>query len=88
LGGDVLQRVRNTNGQLCGALLWELKATKTWNGRWLAKLRDDQRAAHADVALLVSNVLPKGCETFGILDGVWITHRRYACRSPPRSAIP
>ncbi len=77
-GGDILQRVRNASGQLCGTLLWELKATKTWNERWLAKLRDDQRAAQADVALLVSNVLPKGCETFGSLDGVWVTHRRFA----------
>jgi hypothetical protein len=78
LGGDILQRVRNTTGQICGTLLWELKATKTWNERWLAKLRDDQRAAQADVALLVSNILPKGYETFGILDGVWVTRRRYA----------
>lgn len=77
-GGDILQRVRNTTGQFCGALLWELKTTKTWNERWLAKLRDDQHAAQADVALLVSHVLPKGCETFGIFDGVWVTHRRYA----------
>jgi len=78
VGGDIFQRVRNATGQLCGTLLWELKATKTWNERWLAKLRDDQRAAHADVALLVSNVLPRGCETFGCIDGVWVTHRRYA----------
>lgn len=77
-GGDILQRVRNPTGQLCGSLLWELKSAKTWNERWLAKLRDDQRAAQADVALLVSNVLPKNVETFGCVDGVWITHRRYA----------
>ncbi|MGX9393319.1 DUF2130 domain-containing protein [Nitrobacteraceae bacterium UC4446_H13] len=78
VGGDILQRIRNATGQLCGALLWELKATKTWNERWLAKLRDDQRAAQAEVALLVSNVLPKGIATFGIIDGVWVTHQRYA----------
>ena len=77
-GGDILQRVRNTTGQVCGTLLWELKATKAWNERWLAKLRDNQRAAHADVALLVSHALPKGCETFGTIDGVWVTHQRYA----------
>jgi hypothetical protein len=78
VGGDILQRVRNVSNQVCGTLLWELKATKTWNERWLAKLRDDQRAAQADIALLVSNVLPKGIETFGSIDGVWVTHRRYA----------
>jgi hypothetical protein len=88
VGGDILQRVRNATGQLCGALLWELKATKTWNERWLAKLRDDQRAAEAGVALLVSNVLPKGCEAFGCVDdGVWVTPLplRHA-RSPRRYA--
>ncbi|MGB3043773.1 MAG: DUF2130 domain-containing protein [Xanthobacteraceae bacterium] len=78
VGGDILQRVRTSGGQVCGTLLWELKATKTWNERWLAKLRDDQRAAQADIALLVSNVLPKGIETFGSIDSIWVTHRRYA----------
>jgi hypothetical protein len=78
LGGDILQRVRNPGGQICGALLWELKTAKTWNERWLAKLRDDQRAAQADVALLVSTILPKGMETFGLIEGVWVAHRRYA----------
>lgn len=77
-GGDILQRVRNANGQSCGTLLWELKTTKAWNARWLAKLCDDQRAAHADAALLVSNVLPNGIETFGTVGDVWVTHRRYA----------
>lgn len=77
-GGDILQRVRNPTGQHCGTLLWELKTAKAWNERWLAKLRDDQRAAQADVALWVSNVLPKSCETFGCIDGVWVTQRRYA----------
>lgn len=78
LGGDILQRVRSANGQLCGTLLWEIKRTKAWSDRWLAKLRDDQRAAQADVALLVSTTLPKGIETFGPIDTVWVTAPRFA----------
>ena len=27
---------------------------------------------------MVSNVLPKSCETFSIIDGVWVTHQRFA----------
>ena len=77
-GGDIVQRVRNTTGEFCGALLWEIKTAKTWNERWITKLREDRHAAQADVALLVSNVLPKTIETFGAIEGVWVTHRRYA----------
>lgn len=77
-GGDVLQRVFSSMGQACGAILWESKRTKNWSDGWLAKLRGDQRAAHAEIAVLVSRVLPKGIDTFGQIDGVWITDPRFA----------
>lgn len=72
-GGDVLQRVVNGAGQVCGAILWETKRTKTWTDGWLGKLKADQRAAKADLALIVSHALPKDIETFGNVDGVWVT---------------
>lgn len=59
-GGDVLQRVLGVSGQSCGTILWESKRTKNWSDGWLAKLRDDQRSANAELALLISNALPKG----------------------------
>ena len=37
-------------------------------------MREDQRTAKADIAVIVSQVLPKGVETFDIVDGVWVTH--------------
>lgn len=76
-GGDVLQRVIGPAGQACGAILWETKRTKNWSEGWLPKLRGDQRAAKAELALLVSEVLPKNVESFELVDGVWITHPRY-----------
>ena len=79
-GGDVLQHVTSTLGQSCGTILWESKRTKSWSDGWLVKLREDQRAAKAEVAVIVSQTLPKGVETFELIDGVWVTH--------PRSAIP
>ncbi len=79
-GGDVLQRVLSPGGQVGGSILWESKRTRNWSDGWLVKLREDQRAAKAEVAILVSKVLPKGIETFDILDGVWITN--------PRAALP
>jgi hypothetical protein len=77
-GGDVLQRVMSAAGQTCGTILWEAKQTKKWSNAWLAKLRDDQRAARADVALIVTNALPEDVETFNVRDGVWVTERRCA----------
>ncbi len=77
-GGDVLQRVIGPQGQHCGTILWESKRTKNWSDTWLPKLRDDQRAAKAEIALIVSHVLPKGVETFDLVDGVWVTESRCA----------
>ena len=71
-GGDILQHVLNSAGQTCGTLLWESKRTKNWSDGWLAKLRQDQRAAKAEFALLVSRVLPKGVDLFGNVDGIWV----------------
>ena len=79
-GGDALQRVFSQTGQECGAILWESKRTKNWSDGWLIKLREDQRSAKAEVAVLVSQALPKGIETFDVQDGVWIT--------TPRAALP
>ncbi|MBS0535240.1 MAG: DUF2130 domain-containing protein [Proteobacteria bacterium] len=77
-GGDVLHRVMNSINQPCGTILWESKRTKNWTDGWLAKLRDDQRKAKADVALIVSNALPKGVHSFDHVDGIWVTETRCA----------
>ena len=77
-GGDVLQSVIGPLGQHCGSILWESKRTKNWSDGWLPKLRNDQRAAKADIALIVSDALPKGVETFDLIEGVWVTATRLA----------
>jgi hypothetical protein len=79
-GGDALQRVNSPGGVPCGIILWEFKRTKNWSDGWLAKLRDDQRTAKAEVCVLVSQALPKGVEGFDLVDGVWVTS--------PRAALP
>lgn len=77
-GGDLLQRVTGPTGQPCGSILWEIKRTKNWSDGWLGKLRDDKRSANANIALLVSHVVPKGVESFDLIDGVWVTETRCA----------
>jgi hypothetical protein len=71
-GGDVLQRVIGPLNQICGTILWECKRTKNWSDGWLPKLREDQRAAKAEVAVIISQALPKEVEAFGFIEGVWI----------------
>lgn len=75
-GGDVVHAVARGEGLVCGTILWESKRTKNWSDGWLTKLRDDQRAAKADLAVIVTQTLPKGIETFGHVDGVWVTGTR------------
>jgi hypothetical protein len=77
-GGDLIQHVVRPTGQICGSILWEAKRTKNWSDGWLGKLREDQRVAKADVALIVSQALPKGLQTFDLIDGVWVTEPRCA----------
>jgi hypothetical protein len=71
-GGDTLLRVIAAGGAVAGSILFESKRTKSWEPKWLEKLRADQRAAQADVAILVSQTLPKGLEGFALIDGVWV----------------
>ena len=75
-GGDVLQRVTDGFGNHCGTILWESKRTKNWSDGWLTKLREDQRVAKAEVAIIVSQVLPKNVEAFDLIDSVWVIHPR------------
>jgi hypothetical protein len=77
-GGDILHRVIGPVGQQCGTILWESKRTKNWSDGWLPKLREDQRAAKAEIAVIVSQVLPKDVETFGLVDQVWVAHPKLA----------
>ncbi|WGD51422.1 DUF2130 domain-containing protein [Bradyrhizobium sp. CB1650] len=72
LGADVMQQVNGTIGQPAGIILWESKRTKAWSDGWLGKLRDDQRRCGADVALIISQALPKHVEHFDLIDGVWV----------------
>jgi hypothetical protein len=79
-GGDLLHHVFNPLGRQCGTILWESKRTKNWSDGWLTKLRDDQRTAKAELALMVSTAIPKGITSFDLVDGIWVTE--------PKCAIP
>lgn len=73
-GADILQKVFNQSGQYCGTIVWETKRTKAWNDGWIEKLKDDQREVKAEIAVIVTESLPKGINSFTQLGGVWITN--------------
>jgi hypothetical protein len=72
-GADLHQVVIDPRGRTCGSILWECKNTRHWSDAWVPKLKQDQRARHADLAVLVTAVLPKGCTRFTLIDGVLVT---------------
>jgi hypothetical protein len=72
-GADVIQRVRLSTGVECGVILWESKRTRSWVDGWLPKLRDDQREMRAEIAALVTQMLPKGASPVSSIDGVWVS---------------
>ena len=72
-GADIDHVVLDARGTRAGAILWECKNTRNWSDTWIGKLKMDQRAIHADVAVLVTACLPRGVSRFAYLDGVLVT---------------
>lgn len=84
-GGDVIHTVIGSNGVLCGKILWENKRTKNWSNDWLAKNREDQRAVGAHIGAIITATMPKGVDTFDLLEGVWVGAMR--CTLPLVKAL-
>lgn len=71
-GADAIHTVRNALGQVCGKIIYESKNTKAFGGDWIDKLKHDMRSSQADIAVIVTETMPKDMERFGMKDGVWI----------------
>jgi hypothetical protein len=71
-GADCIQTVRNAQGLECGRIIFESKRTKEFGGDWIEKLKADMRSQGADVAVLVTQVMPRDMDRFGEKNGVWI----------------
>lgn len=84
-GADVIQEVKTPSGRPCGLIVWESKRTKNWSDGWVAKLKDDQIAQKADLAVIVSEVLPKGMSRLGNMNGVWVCD--FPCTAGLASAL-
>lgn len=71
-GADIIQSVVNSSQQPCGKIVYESKRTKAFAGDWIEKLKQDQITCKADLAVLVTETMPKEMEGFGLKDGVWV----------------
>lgn len=71
-GADCIQTVRNSFGQECGSIIYESKRTVAFANDWIDKLKKDMRSQGAEIAVLVTQNMPKDMSCFGPKDGVWI----------------
>ncbi|PIY65199.1 DUF2130 domain-containing protein [Candidatus Shapirobacteria bacterium CG_4_10_14_0_8_um_filter_39_15] len=72
-GADIRQVVKSPKGIFCGTILWEVKRTKTWQDKWLTKLKDDLRAEKANIPVIVTIAFPKEMKSaMELIDGVWV----------------
>ena len=53
-------------------MIYESKRTKAFSEGWIDKLKEDQRGQQADIAVLITEVLPRDMDRFGRKNGVWI----------------
>jgi len=71
-GADCIQIIHNRLGVEAGKIIYESKRTKDFSNDWIEKLKMDMRNLGADIAVIVTQALPKDLERFGEKDGVYI----------------
>jgi hypothetical protein len=76
-GADLVQKVNAKMGSSMGTIIWESKNTKAFSEGWISKLKSDQGLVKADIAILVTQVLPKEMNGFGLKNGIWVVSYQY-----------
>lgn len=71
-GADCIQVICNPFGNECGKIIYESKRTSTFSHEWIDKLKADMRSKGADIAVIVTQSLPKDMERFGEKEGVYV----------------
>lgn len=71
-GADLIHTIFNDARQECGSIVYESKRTKSFSKDWIDKIKQDQLLCKANVAVIVTQTMPRNMDKFGQLDGVWI----------------
>ncbi|GAA4410193.1 hypothetical protein GCM10023187_34510 [Nibrella viscosa] len=71
-GADVIHTVRSEYGRVCGRIIYETKRTRTFSTGWIEKLKADLQLHRGDVAVLVTETMPRDMPQAGLYNGVWV----------------
>jgi len=71
-GADIVHTVVDADDTECGKIVYESKRTKNFNKKWVEKLKKDQLAEKADIAVLVTKMLPEEIPNIGLVDEIWV----------------
>lgn len=71
-GADIIHVVKDNLQQECGKIIYESKRTKSFSEQWISKIKEDQKNETADLAVIVTESMPRDMERFGLIQGVWI----------------
>lgn len=72
-GADVLHRVMDGADE-CGLIVYDSKNRNAWRNDYVSKLREDQIAAKADIAILTSRAFPSGARQLHVQDGIIVAN--------------
>ena len=72
-GGDIVHEVRNKFGQVAGIILWETKRTRSWDKKWLVKLKEDARKINASDCIITTDVMPADVKVYDRVENVWVS---------------
>jgi hypothetical protein len=70
-GADIIHRVIHS-GAIAGTILYDSKNRARWTNNYVSKLRDDQREARADFAILSTTTFPRGVRQLHVIENVII----------------
>lgn len=71
-GADCIQLIKTLTNHDCGTIYYESKRTKEFQKSWIEKFKNDIRVKGANIGVLVTDVLPKGRERMGLVEGIWV----------------
>ena len=71
-GADLVQVVKDDNGNEAGKIVLEIKNTKNFQQKWIEKAKHDQERVGGDMVIIVSRTLPADINNFDYRKGVWI----------------
>lgn len=75
---DIFQKVFDSCGKRCGVILWEFKYAKIFSRNWIRKLREDQIRVGANIAIFVTDSMPKELSGTDTKNRVYVVSWGYA----------